>query len=199
MAQGSQMGQSGTSGQMAPMAKPDQMAMPMPMMAPAVGAKAPAFNLKSIDGKTVSLAAEVKQATVVLIVGRGWPGYQCPFCTRQFADFRTHAAEFEKAGAHVVWIYPGPAEGLTDHAHEFVAGKDVPANFRVLVDPAYTFTNAYGLRWDAQGETAYPATFVIDHTGVIRLADVSHEHDGRSHATDIVASVQKLGSSMMKK
>ena len=157
--------------------------------APAVGARAPAFTLNDLDGAPVSLAGELTQGAVVLIVGRGWPGYQCPFCTKQFADFRAHAAQFAAAGARVLWIYPGPSDDLVAHAKDFIAAKDVPANFRLLIDPGYTFTNAYRLRWDAPKETAYPATFIIDRGGIIRFARVSNEHGNRTAAADVLAAL----------
>src|SRR5689334_16476555 len=79
-------------------------------MAPAVGMKAPEFALKDATGVPASLSQERATGPVVVIVGRGWPGYQCPFCTRQFAEFRTHANELQAAGARVLWIYPGPED-----------------------------------------------------------------------------------------
>ena len=74
---------------------------------PDVGAKAPDFSLAGVDGTHVTLAAEVQHGPVVLIVGRGWPGYQCPFCTRQFGDLRSDAQKIDAAGARVLWVYPG--------------------------------------------------------------------------------------------
>jgi len=42
-----------------------------------------------------------------------------------------------------------------------VGSQTLPANVHLALDPDYTFTNLYGLRWDANGETAYPSTFLI--------------------------------------
>ena len=126
---------------------------------------------------------------VVLIVGRGWPGYQCPFCTRQFAEFRSHAKDLQTAGARVLWIYPGPEDELSRHATDFTGTEPLPPHFRVLTDPGYTFTNAYGLRWDAPKETAYPATFVVDRDGTIRFAHVSPEHGGRTPVADVLKAL----------
>ena len=65
-------------------------------------------------------------------------------------------------------------------------------NFRVTTDPDYVFTNAYGLRWDAPDETAYPATFVIDRGGAVRFAQVSLGHDGRALATDVLKALDRI-------
>ena len=159
---------------------------------PAVGAKAPDFTLAGADGTQVTLSTELQRGPVVLIVGRGWPGYQCPFCTRQFAELRSRAQEIEAAGARVLWIYPGPSDYLVAHAKDFTAGTAVPANFRVLIDPGYVFTDAYGLRWDAPNETAYPATLVIDRTAIVRFAQVSRAHGGRTPVADVLAALAAL-------
>ena len=161
--------------------------------APKVGDKARPFTLTALDGTAVSLAAETARGPVVLVLARGWPGYQCPFCTRQFADFVAHAKEFEAAGAHVVWVYPGPSMDVVQRAKEFVASSPLPSGFRFVTDPDYTFTNAYGLRWDAPNETSYPSTFVIDRSSTVRFAQISNAHDGRAKASDVVTALTMLG------
>lgn len=159
---------------------------------PRVGEKAAPFSLADAKGGPVTLASGLAQGPVVLIVGRGWPGYQCPFCTRQFAEFRSHAKEIAAAGARVLWVYPGPADELAKHAEDFVSGAETPENFRVLIDPGYVFTNAYGLRWDAPRETAYPSTFVIDRQGVVRFARTSKEHGDRVPVADVLKALSSL-------
>ena len=159
---------------------------------PKVGEKAPDFTLAQIDGTKLTLSTELKSGPVVLIVGRGWVGYQCPFCNRQFGDFLTAANEIEAAGARVIWVYPGPADGVQKRAEEFVAGRPFPANFRFVLDPNYAFTLSYDLRWDAPQETAYPSTFVIDRAGIVRYALVSTSHGGRASAADVIAELRKI-------
>lgn len=156
---------------------------------PMVGDTARDFTLAQIDGTKLTLSAELKNGPVVLIVGRGWVGYQCPFCNRQFGDFLRNAKELEARGARVVWVYPGPTEDVQKRAEEFAEGKAFPANFRFVLDPAYTFTLAYGLRWDAPQETAYPATFIIDRGRVVRFAAISKTHGDRTTAAAILAAL----------
>jgi peroxiredoxin Q/BCP len=123
------------------------------------------------------------------VVLRGWPGYQCPFCTRQFGDYMAHAEAFAKSGAQVLFVYPGPADGLKEHAEAFTASKSLPAAFRILLDPDYTFTQSYGLRWDAAKETAYPSTFALDRNGVVTFAHTSREHGDRVCAAAALKAV----------
>lgn len=149
------------------------------MVTPAVGEKATDFTLRSLDGATVRLSEEVSRGPLVLVVLRGWPGYQCPFCTRQFGDYLANAGRFETSGARVLFVYPGPGQGLAEHAQAFTATRPVPAVFRILLDPDYTFTQTYGLRWDAPNETAYPSTFVLDTNGIVIFAHTSRAHGDR--------------------
>ena len=155
---------------------------------PAVGDTAPDFNLRTLDGTKVRLRDRTAAGTVVLLVLRGWPGYQCPLCDRQVKDFIDHAAEFRKAGATLLMVYPGPAGDLEAHAAEFRSwkGREWPAEVPFVLDPDYTMVHAYALRWEAPGETAYPSTFVIGADNRVRFAQVSRSHGGRTRAADIL-------------
>jgi peroxiredoxin Q/BCP len=163
-----------------------RQAAPVP---PIVGAVAPDFTWTALDSSKVTLSKLTAQGPVVLILLRGFPGYQCPFCTAQVAELRGKARQFSAAKAQVVLVYPGPADALKQHASEFVAGKEMPKNFRLVLDPDFAFTNRYGLRWDARGETSYPSTFVIGHDGKVIFAKISHGHGGRASADEILAAL----------
>ena len=165
-------------------------------MTPKVGDKAADHVLKDVDGNEVRLSDRLKTGPVVVVVLRGWPGYQCPFCTAQFGDLLGHADAFKAAKASVLLVYPGPADGLREHAAEFRKDRPLPDNFRLLIDPDYAFSNAHGLRWDAPHETVYPATFVLDSSGVVRFARVSHEHGGRVAAEEILRVLSTLPAGM---
>jgi len=153
---------------------------------PVVGGKAPDFTLDGLDGKAMTLSDLTKQSNVVLVVLRGYPGYQCPICTRQVGDFINQSKKFADAQARIVLVYPGPADRLKDHAEEFISGKTLPDNCTLVIDPDYTFTKAYGLRWDAPRETAYPSTFVIDRENAVQLAHVSRTHGDRTSAAEVL-------------
>ncbi len=160
------------------------------MMTPKMGDTAPDFTLRTLDERAVELKTLNAKAPVVLVVLRGWPGYQCPMCTKQVHDFVASAGEFKARGAQVVMVYPGPAEKLQAHAQEFLKDKSWPADFTLVLDPDYTFTNAYGLRWEGKNETAYPSTFVISRDGKIEFATISKSHGGRVSAKQAVAALK---------
>jgi peroxiredoxin Q/BCP len=161
-------------------------------MTPAVGDAAPMFTLKKLDGQSVEFAQVVHGRGAVLVVLRGWPGYQCPFCTTQVYEYVGHATDFAARNLPVVMVYPGPAEALQAHAKEFLDAQQWPANFYYLIDPDYDFTKRYGLRWDEKGESAYPATFVVDAQGKIIIAHVSREHGDRLGAAALLRRLEGM-------
>ncbi len=159
---------------------------------PAVGETAPAVELKTLTDEPVSLAALSAKQPVVVMFLRGYPGYQCPLCSRQVGSFLTDGDDIKAAGAQVVFIYPGAAEKLKEYATEFVHGKKLPEHFNLVVDPDFVATNAWNLRWDEKNETAYPATFVVDTGGVVRFAKVSTGHGDRSTPEQVLEAIKAL-------
>jgi peroxiredoxin Q/BCP len=158
---------------------------------PSVGETARDFTLRSLAGSPVTLSNELKHGPLALVVLRGWPGYNCPFCTKQFADYVDHAAQLSQAGLRVLFVYPGPADQLAEHARAFTAARPIPSNFTIALDPDYTFTNRYGLRWDAPQETAYPATFLLDRDGRVRFAKVSAGHGDRVGVAEVLTAFRE--------
>ncbi|MBL8848117.1 MAG: AhpC/TSA family protein [Planctomycetaceae bacterium] len=158
---------------------------------PAVGDVAPDFSLKLLGGEAINLSDLTKESPVVLLVLRGYPGYQCPLCTKQVGRFIAAGEKLKDAGAQVVLVYPGPAEGLDKHAAEFVTGQTWPDNFHFVVDPDYTFTLAWTLRWDEPMETSYPSTFVIGQDRKIRFAKVSQTHGGRASVDEVLEALKQ--------
>jgi peroxiredoxin len=153
---------------------------------PAIGSKAPDFQLSTVEGKPARLSEFTPLGPVVLVVLRGYPGYQCPYCNRQVQDFISKSSEFAAAGVRVVLVYPGPPQDLGGRAAEFIADKQLPANFSMLLDPGYKFTNEYGLRWDSPNETAYPSTFVLDRAGIVFFTKSVKSHGARTTAAEIL-------------
>ena len=167
---------------------------------PIVGAKAPDFTLSTPTGKTVMLSTEQKGHDLVLVILRGFPGYQCPYCVKQVHDFLDHASDFQAKNTRVLLVYPGPpaargilsvsTKDLDQHAKDFLEKEpELPPNVVLVTDPDYKVTNLYGLRWDAPHETAYPSTFVLDGKSMVVFEKISHTHDDRLSAQDALAHI----------
>lgn len=165
---------------------------------PVVGGTAPDFQWTSLDGRQVTLSKLTAQGPVVLILLRGFPGYQCPFCTAQVGELVGNADRFKAARTQVVLVYPGPADGLKQHAGDFVKGKTIPDDFTLVLDPDFAFTNKYGLRWDGPQETSYPSTFVLDTKGKVVFAKISHSHGDRAHSAEILEALKKIAPTSPK-
>jgi peroxiredoxin len=157
---------------------------------PQVGSEAPDFALKDLQNKAVRLSELTPRGPVVVVVLRGYPGYQCPLCTRQVGDFIKNSTAFKARNAQVVFVYPGPAKTLEKFAGEFVANTKLPDGFHLVIDPDYGMVNTYALRWNAPKETAYPSTFVVGVDGKVTYAKVSKSHGDRADSKSILEALE---------
>jgi thioredoxin-dependent peroxiredoxin len=158
---------------------------------PKIGETAEMFTLRSLDGEKVELKKLLKEGPVVLAVLRGYPGYQCPACTRQVGEYIKRAGEFAKAGATVVFVYPGAAKELKSRAQEFLKQTELPSPLMLVLDPDHRFVTASGLRWNAPNETAYPSTFIVDGDGKVTFRKISKTHGDRAEAADVLKALRK--------
>jgi peroxiredoxin len=157
---------------------------------PKVGEEAKNFKLLGLDEKPVELVKLAEEGPVVVVVLRGYPGYQCPICTKQVASYVQRAKDFVELKARVVLIYPGPADELRERALEFLEGAKLPEPFVMVTDPDYRFTTLYGLRWEAPRETAYPSTFVLDAERKVKFRKISKSHGDRAEVDDVLATLK---------
>jgi peroxiredoxin len=164
-------------------------ALPSFAATPGVTDRAPDFTLPTPGGATLQLSSLTASSRVVLILLRGHPGYQCPYSLQQFNDFQQSAAQFAALGTQVLFIYPGQSSKLDDEAADFAPASSLPANVHLVIDPDFTATNLYGLRWSAPGETAYPSTFIIEKNGSIYSAKVGKSHGDHPTAADTLAAI----------
>ncbi len=154
---------------------------------PKIGEAAPDFELKNLKGEKVVLKTLTKESPVVMLVLRGWYGRQCPMCNRQVGEFLSKKAALKDV--QVVMIYPGAADQLDDHAKQFIGSKSFPKNYHFVLDPDFKFTNTWGLRWEAPGETAYPSTFVVDQEQKLVFGKTVVSHGDRADVATVVAKL----------
>ncbi len=159
----------------------------------AIGDPVTDFTLPVVgnDG-TVTLSDEYKQGPVVLVMLRGYPGYQCPLCSRQVGSLAKLAGEFRELAHRVIMVYPGEAPMLDKHAEEFMGKATLPSPLVMVRDPGMKMVADWQLRWDSPKETAYPSTYVIDRDGKVRWSKVSDSHGGRASSEEILSELKKL-------
>ncbi|AMV34538.1 thiol-disulfide oxidoreductase [Pirellula sp. SH-Sr6A] len=156
---------------------------------PKVGEKATDYQWTELSGQELSLAELQKKGPVVIALLRGYPGYQCPACTKQVGDLVSHSKEFESRGASVVLVYPGAVKDLKSKGKEFLGKTELPGHFHFVLDQDYGFTSRYGLRWEAEAETSYPSTLVIGKDGKVLYSKISRTHGGRAEAKEVLAAI----------
>lgn len=114
--------------------------------------KAPDFQLKDYNGKTVSLADFAGKPVVV----NSWAAW-CPFCRQELPDFAAAQKEF---GDKVVIISIDRAEGLGT-AKKYSDELNVTDSLIFLLDPSDSF-------YKSIGGFSMPETIFVDKDGFIR-------------------------------
>lgn len=140
----------------------------------------------------LKLSDECRQGAVVVVVLRGYPGYQCPICNRQFATLSNRAKALAKEAHRVILVYPGEVDQTENNAERFRGRRSLPQPLVLVRDEGMEMVEAWGLRWNARNETAYPATYVFDRNGRLRWHKVSKSHAGRSTVEEILKALRDL-------
>ncbi len=161
---------------------------------PEVGDTSPDFTLKDLAGEDVTLSEVASEKRVALVFLRGWNGYQCPACSRQTAGYLKDAKAFADRGYKVVFIYPnhGEAEPTTEKAEAFSTSYEFPSHFYFLTDPGVETGAAYGLLWEEEAETVYPAFFLLDQDLMVEYVNVSSSHGGRVSSEQALTWIDSL-------
>lgn len=125
-----------------------------------VGGKAPAFNLKDLNGNTVTLES-LKGKVVFLDFWATW----CGPCKEEFPELDALYRKYGKEGFEVVGISVDKSES---NVADFL--KKRPVSFTILTNTKGDVAEAYGL-------PGMPTGFIIGKDGVIR-----YRHAGFSKA-----------------
>jgi peroxiredoxin len=127
------------------------------MSALAIGAKAPEFDLKTLDGKRFSLSDELARGPVVLVFFK----VSCPTCQYALPFYERLFKAYGQKGITLVGISQNDAKETAAFNREF--GVTFPV---LLDDPgSYVASNAYGL-------TNVPTIFWIAQDGEIEVSSV---------------------------
>lgn len=158
-----------------------------------VGERIHDFELPIVGKKGyLTLSDEYREGPVVVIVLRGYPGYQCPICTRQVASLANRSSALKSLAAKIVLVYPGDVDDLQRRAEQFKGTRRLPEPMILVRDNQMKMARKWGLHWDKHHETAYPATYVVDRNGDIRWKKVSTSHAQRSTVEEILKELRKL-------
>ncbi|MGZ6139192.1 MAG: peroxiredoxin [Myxococcaceae bacterium] len=148
------------------------------------GQPAPSFTLKDAAGKAWSLDALRAGGPVVVFF---YPRDESAICTREVCAFRDAHQDFAETGAAVVGI---SSDGAAAHA---AFARKQHLNYLLLSDPGGAVRKAYGIP-KTFGLVDGRATFVIDRSGVVRMAYAA-QLVAEGHTTRALETVRALRNS----
>jgi peroxiredoxin Q/BCP len=147
-----------------------------------VGDKAPAFTLKSDEGKDVSLK-DFKGKRVVLYF---YPKAATPGCTTEACDFRDHKTAFAKKDTVILGVSADSEKALKS----FKTKQKL--NFTLLSDPTHEMIESYGV-WRMKKFMGREfmgivrSTFLIGPDG--KIEKIWDPVKVKDHAADALASL----------
>ncbi|WP_144142819.1 peroxiredoxin-like family protein [Paraburkholderia sp. BCC1884] len=173
----------------------------------AAGENAPAFELPSAWGRTVSLAEVLHKGPAVLVFYRGgW----CPYCNIQLRAYQQALPEISQLGASLVAISPQLPDGSLSTAErnalDFAvlsdAGNDVAQSFGLVYSLPEELRQALrsvdkalpAINGDESWALPVPATFVIASDGRIALSHVDIDYRGRCEPHVVLSALRSLQS-----
>jgi peroxiredoxin len=130
--------------------------------APVVGAPAPNFTLRGLDGADVTLA-DLRGQVVLLNFWATW----CGPCEAEMPAIQDRYETFKDSGLTVLAV--NLAEPEAD-VRAFV--ERLGLTFTILLDPSETVFDLYRVR-------GYPTTFLVDRAGTISHQRVGYMSDGQ--------------------
>ncbi len=149
------------------------------------GDKAPAFNLATDGGGSVSLKSFAGKPLVLYF----YPKDDTSGCTREAQDFTAMQAEFEAAGAALLGVSKDSVAAhdkfKTKHALTIALGSD-PEGKTVEAFESWVEKSMYGRKYMGIDRS----TFLIDGKGVVRKIWRKVKVPG--HAKDVLAAVKAL-------
>lgn len=147
---------------------------------PKVGDKAPAFEAKDQDGKTVKLSDFAGKQAVLLYF---YPKDQTPGCTKQACGLRDRLDDLKKKNVAVLGVSRDDAESHK----KFIAKENL--NFPLLADADGKLTEAYGAAM-AGRPMSRRVSFLIDKTG--KIVHVTDTGSADVHLSETKAAIDKL-------
>jgi peroxiredoxin len=155
---------------------------------PAVGTKAPAFNLVGQDGQVHALTNLLVKGNLALVFQRS-PDWW-PYCQAQLRELQSSLKEVEAAGGQVVVVSYESVDVLKRVAQQ----RGV--TFLLLSDPGSKTIETYGiLNREATGRAKgvpYPGIFILDRQGVIRSKLADADYRVRPSSAEVINALKQV-------
>ena len=167
-----------------------------------VGARAPAFSAKEVDGKTFRFdPAKLDRPTLIIFYRGGW----CPYCNTHLHELQSVEPKIVSLGYQVLFL-------STDRPEILYTSLKEKVNYHIVSDASMSAARAFGVAYrlddatlakmksfgvdlDAtQGSTAHelpvPSVFIVDRTGVIRFRHFNADYRVRLDAPSVLAAAK---------
>ncbi len=189
-------------GQQSASSVPNRAEDAMPLKA---GAKVPSTNLKTLDGKDISLRTALgKKPTVIIFYRGGW----CPFCNAHLSELAKIDGDIRKRGYQIVAITPDLPEELNktidkDHlTYKLYSDSkaDAMMAFGVayrLDDPTFTkYRDQYKIDLErSSGQKHHilpvPSVFVVNAKGKITFVYSNPDYKIRIKGQDLLEALDR--------
>jgi peroxiredoxin len=136
-------------------------ATPIGTPAPVIGAQAPNFSIKSMDGKRVSLS-DYNGTPALLFFLATW----CPYCQQEAPAIQSVYQTYKNRGITVIPVVTGIRTPATlDADIKAFMSKAGWTDFSPLIDSDGAILSLYN-------QTGFPANFFMDKNGVIRVVTI---------------------------
>jgi peroxiredoxin Q/BCP len=145
-----------------------------------VGDKAPSFEAKATDGRTLSTTALHGKPFVMYFFPKAFTGG----CTIETKRFRDSYPELQGRGAEVIGV------STDDHQTQCDFAASAQASFPMIGDKTKEICRKFGVLWPILG-LSKRVTFVVDAEGVIRGV-FAHEIRIEQHIADVRALLETL-------
>ena len=150
-----------------------------------VGAMAPAFELATADGKSMSLDQARADGPSFVVFYRGdW----CPICRKQLRGLDARRDELQARGADVIAI------SVDDPETNAALVDRLDLSFPVLSDAELATVRSFGVE-DVPNDISKPAAFLVDADGTILFSKVGESATDRADLDQVLRILDTRASS----
>ncbi|MCO7225826.1 peroxiredoxin family protein [Pleionea sp. CnH1-48] len=157
-----------------------------------VGARLPNFELKDIEGQSVSFRQAFEGITLIVFYRGNW----CPICMAQIKRLAENAKEFREREVDVVLVSPQPP------SYTFALAKKLKVPFYFLVDEEnkvaqqLKISSKEGMPKGIEllgydSETVYPTVILTDNDGQIFYVDLTDNYRERPEPVSFIDEIDR--------
>jgi peroxiredoxin len=169
----------------------------------AVGAAAPAFTAREVDGKVFRFdPKQLDRPTLLIFYRGGW----CPYCNTHLHELQSVEPRIVALGYRVLFL-------STDRPEILYSSLKEKVNYHIVSDSAANAARAFGVAYRlddatydrmksfgvdleaAQGDTGHvlpvPSVFIVDRSGTVRFRHFNSDYRVRLDAPSVLAAAEQ--------